>query len=208
MYRPNRVGPHGLMDLNSVLRDLGDGEYEDGLMTTVPRGLSDKNEGNIATNAKQFRSQFDIAANALSHGAIGVKLVGTDLFEGRQYLLEYAGNFSAFTIGESISVRPIIGRIGVEGNSNFSVSQPWFPPMGTSQHIATSGVARSPIVASCQGTVVMGDWEPSGNIDVRTIFGGWCISNGENQTINVEHMWCSFSLHRYEGDLTPFDPNR
>ena len=56
--------------------------------------------------------------------------------------------------------------------------------------------------------MIMGDWTPVPANDGNDLFFGFWFTNGGAAPGSVDSFWLSASIHRYEGDLSPWDPNR
>jgi len=208
MYRPNRVGPWPLVTLESSV--ITSGLFTSSLLGTVPQCNVSSAIGNESTIAEQW-ILGDIAIPAGEHGAIGVKVSGSQLESNKEFgefLVAYGGAFQGFTSDEAVSIRCMLGRASTPGIVGFSCPQFAYVPSVISNHERTSGAEVSSVVGDANGEVVIGDWAPEGAFLENEIFFGWLIANGGSAVANVSDIQMAASLHRYVSDLHPFDPNR
>lgn len=206
MYRPNRIGPWPLVTFDAgphVQASLG----STAPLSGNPVGEVSKPGGNLATMAEHWRFSASISIPAGNGVSFGVKISGVPLFDEGEYILEYGGSLVGFSSEEGIAVRALVGRFDDGAVEVSTISRYAIAPSSFS-HIRASGAETSSLVADCNGEVIMGDWLPIGEEFEGGIYFGWWIMNGSTSPAEIGDLQGSVSIHRYEGDLRPFDPNR
>lgn len=132
---------------------------------------------------------------------------GAQLFERGEYLLSYGGSFMGYSPDEAVSVRPVIGRFNTPGVQGSTMNQ-WALVPGDNSVLPTQGAAVAPLEVTCNGSIVIGDFEPTGILLENDLFFGFWMSNGGAAPAAIMAIHASMSVHRYTEDLHPFDPNR
>ncbi len=206
MYRPDRIGPNPFATLDSP-------SFDKFGLNTATFGTTIEWQSSIGAPNESFKAQSVHFSQIISlpsdeGGAYGVKVLGTSLFDGDEYLLSVAGSMVGFSNDEGVTIKPIIGRTELNGGAGGTLSQWAFVPELTSGHGRTSGTEVSAVFSSCNHTMVIGDFEPSGDPLENDIFFGFWFANGGSGPAEVTKAHGSFSIHRYISDLKPFDPNR
>lgn len=209
MYRPNRVGPWPLVNLNDEATSISG--FTDGPMN-VP---AIRFHCPSASTPDEFHSEsvvFNPNATLLAESAVawGVKIVGTPRFTGREYLVSYSGGVAFGTESDGVIARPIIGRTEGSGLSQGDMLMYAFPPPVDLLHHRTGGAEIAAVSCHMNGTVVMGDFKGDGvsTLEADDLFAGFYLQNFGPSSATLRDMRLTTAIHRYETDLTPFDPNR
>ncbi len=209
MYRPNRIGPHMLVDCNDV-QFLADPlvNFASGSMNTNPPSTTSKASENEEFNSENWNFDGNLDVGPNEYGAFGVKILGGQVFESHEYIISYAGSFFGFSADEGMTVRPILGRQTSVGFISSGLEKYAWVPGDNMGHLRTTGADLAPITADANGLVISGDFRPSVDLSEGNWFFGWVIANGSGGAGVVTNVQASMSIHRYLSDLKPFDPNR
>lgn len=212
MYRPNRVGPFGLVTLESepFVTDEAT-RFGTSNLNAVPLVNVRDSTPNRETDSVTWVYTDDLNLGTTDHGGFGVKIVGDRVFDENEYILSYSGSFRGFSSAESVSVKAVVGRASSIGIIQFSLFQFAYVPMMHYSHIRTQGAELSQISCECNGSVILGNWRPelAELEDPAELFFGFVMANGDSVGEAVfSNVQASMSIHRYESDLRPFDPNR
>ncbi len=205
MYRPNRIGPWPLIPIETGpgTPDVSTIEARKLLFPVVGTFLTTAgiNESTRAeTNSAGFAG--DTISFADREGvALGCAVSGERFFEDGQYLCSYAGHFSGDVV--DMNVIPVLGRLDADHERLLEYST---VPV-QSENSFDSDPNRLHRNISCNGTVVLGDFQPSGLTPDGDLFFGWWVINYDGATDLTNCTW-TCSIHRYKSDLVPFDPNR
>lgn len=208
MYRPSRIGPYSLVTLESDIVTVAAASVEGAVVLNASLGaFAQKAVPNVATAAETIRGDGAISIPANSNVAIGVKVSGGQLWSGGEYILSYGGACRCLVSDTDVTVSPVVGRADVNGLSAFELPQAALVPSLTEHSILEQPGAMSQEV-SANGSVILGDWAPEGAFLENELFFGFLFMNSGADPSTISELWQSTSVHRYEGDLHPFDPNR
>jgi len=209
MYRNNRIGPWPLVNLEDGPIIIA-GTTVEGAVQGLPTVgyVTDANAPNISHAAKTYEIDAGVQISADSGIAIGTKVVGSELAENAtngEYLFALGGamRFGSADIG--MAVEAVVGRVATGGLTQGFLAEYALVPMLQSHVVSANGEA---VFGSVNMQMVLGDWSPTGIIGEEELFGGFWITNHGASPANITRIVASVSLHRYEFDLHPFDPNR
>lgn len=206
MYRPDRIGPWMLSTLEAAA--FQSGSIPTVTLTSTVRGEASQGAPNESTMAESWFFTEDQVLPEGEGGAFGVKCLGSQLFDEGEYLLSYAGSFVGSSSDEAVAVVPIIGRFNTPGVTGSTMTNWCILPSQTSNLVPSAGASQAPLEVTCNGSVVMGDWTPTGTFGANDLFFGFFMMNPGAQAAAISNIYASMSIHRYEGDLHPWDPNR
>jgi len=210
MYRPDRIGPWPLVNLDDDVNEVN-AWPPDALMSlkSVFYAVGEP------TPPEQFHSEtwfFSLPQEVRAESAIafGIKITGRPLHPSKEYMLSYAGGVAFGTSSDSLVVRPIVGRTEDTGFSSGVLEKYAFVTPTELSHQRTSGAEIAPITCHMNGTCVMGDFKAASEEGLASgdLFAGFYFQNFGATDASLLHVRLTTSIHRYESDLTPFDPNR
>lgn len=208
MYRPNRIGPWPLLDTENVIFEvpgtgLGQAPFSDIVILNSPDAIA-----GLEHKAFTVRMTDGIGLASGAATAYGVRVVGTQEFDVGEYMVSYGGSFLGFSADEGVAIRSVLGRVATNGVDDGSMAQWGLVPEQTNSSMRSAGAEITPLESSVNGTVLIGDWLPGGNLLQNELFFGFWIANGGASAANIVDVHMTVSLHRYLSDLRPFDPNR
>jgi len=206
MYRPNRIGPSQLITLESgavAYTVLGAAAIAATLRweTTDVLAFDELRAESIVFGA-------DISVPAGEAVAIGVKILGDQRFATGEYLLSVGGSFVGFSADDGMAARPIVGRVDENSVAAGQLAQWALVPEESSSDQRTGGAEIGALESTVNTTIVMGDFGFEAALLVNELFFGFLVMNGGAAVGAVSNALMSASIHRYLGDLAPFDPNR
>ena len=163
MYRPDRIGPWQLGDLEVVPELLSGAALA--LLPATDAGGSVKAHvrdatANAATSAASLAQTTGVFALPVSEQlALGVKIIGSPIQDTvEESLVLFGGNISFVADLAGVIVQAIVARTD-ETDEDF-VCQQWVAVQQTSH-----GPGQLPGVQTytCNSTAVVGDWRPTGS---------------------------------------------
>lgn len=207
MYRPNRIGPWPLVTLDTVPTAVSAATIEAeaaGIYLTDIGYWAIGAVGPALQNAGSIKLADQIDMPAGQQAAIGCKILGGSLIESGEYLVSCGGAFRCYGDGSGeIDVNAIIAKVQTSGLSVGDLTEWAYLPMEHKNHYGAQ------LSASCNVSVVLGDWLASGTENEKETFFGWLMSN---PNVGVAEAMigvaASVSLQRYGEDIATFDPNR
>lgn len=207
MYRPNRIGPWPLVTLESSLWDPTGATVgtNSGAITGAPIYMAQDAVANEATNARNIQISGTITLGAAKQICVGVKIIGSALFEDGKYLLSYGGSFMMQPDVAGVGLSAIVGRVAANGAASGALDNWAHVPL--LNHKAADG-GNHRVYADANGTVILGDWKPEGTILTTEYYFGWFMTNMSVNEAIIKNAMGSMSLHRYEQDINTLDPNR
>jgi len=198
MYRPDRIGPWPLCDIDAT--NVWTPTATMGTQSAYVANLEDVTEY-TAARTRVF-SVGNVAVGAAQSWCVGIKIAGGALTDSPNALLSVAGNIHYTQAENQGQVFAFIGR-GADSSAAPAIIPTWFIPVtgvaeGT-QNIFNLGFST---------TIVLGDFGSSSTDLVTPLI--LCIGalNGLGSTVNMSFCQGSLSIHRYEADIDTFDPNR
>lgn len=204
-YRPNRIGPWPLADIDAALVSVADTTLEAGLATIASPPEVYMVGSSVATEyrAESFLVSGSLGVTAGNGIGIGVRIAGTALQNARNYIVSMAGSIVFHSSQIYCHAVPIFGRAADVTDGIISLSNHWIPPFNASW----SNIAAASSFACVNHQMVVGDFVPSGTEGANPLVAGWYFRNGGGSTAEVTHIRAMISLQRYLSDIPVFEPN-
>lgn len=204
MYRPNRIGPHPLAAMGHTVFSITGAQLatDAGVLTGDVQFRVNGAVAPVSVSAENWRVSSNLSMVTVEGVAVGVKITGPSLTDDEEYLVSYGGALSCGVDSGVIGALPVLGRISGAGLETGSLGS--FAAVPAQAFMNNGGF----LSVSANGTVVLGDFAQSGIDSTDEIFFGFFLMNPGSGTQIFKSMHGSFSLHRYEYDLSPFDPDR
>lgn len=207
MYRPNRIGPFPLLNLESgpvqvtkVLAEAADGSIS-GIHCYASAAAALQS---ISARTLYCTEDWDLPA---TEGlALGVKVIGSQLrSQDEGYIYGVSGSIIGNCNVSELGLIPVIGRVSTNGlQTGFTITRYQIIPFDQLQSTGANRVFSS----SFNTELISGDFTPTGSYDAEEVFCGYWMMNPTAGAAAMENVRVSISLHRYEYDMRPFDPNR
>ncbi len=206
MYRPNRIGPHQLGNLNKALLVDAKSSFDavDSIWTTYSAYSLNTSSGvNIASEHVVF-SDNTLSLIDTSQVGIGIQVGASEEEEEIDFIYTIAGSLTCHTI-KDIIVEFCIGRLAAAPSTSaaVTVANPIVIPLRMCMHGADAKQ-----YSVCQEIIMQrndGGSAPSTWFDICAF---WRIVNNDQATANFRGLTCNISLHKYVQDLHTFDPTR
>ncbi len=200
-YRPNRIGPWPLIDVDAAPVGKADTVIE-GIVGTLasPSGFTNQSVRNeSARSDTMLITGGDLNLGADEAVFMGVAIGGSPMVS-RNTIISYAGATRFASDTDHCICTPFIGRT-TETDDVFNC--PNFSLVPCNQQTGKVGANTM----DCNGSVIAGDFLPSGTEGTGSIvFGLWLQNIGAASVIEA---WLgSMSIHRYLGDIQILDPNK
>ncbi len=205
MYRPNRIGPWPIGNLNKVLLtdaktsfdavDTSFEQYSCYSLNTVS-GIEVITEKVVFTNAT-------ITLLDGQQVGIGVQLAGGDE-EFDRYIYAISGRLYCRTSND-ILAEMVVGRLAAAPSSSVAVNvaNPIVLPCTVMNH--NNQNHYSACSTQLITTELDGGTPPGTFFDLACF---WRIANNDAGTSTLEGLELNISFHKYSSDLFTFDPNR
>lgn len=209
MYRPNRIGPWPLVNLEAAPDVFTAAEVDAAVVTEPAISIwTPKAVANSSTAAETMTSLENLPIAAGERLGIGVKIIGTqENLSSAEYLLSVGGSCQLFSDKKDINVMFFVGRVNAADNGlqiqrvanvAFIVSQSF----GGENDLGALRIDTNM-------EMVMGNWTPIATpLDDELVAGVLIVNSSAVQNAVISSFGLTISLHRYEGDLDAFDPNR
>ncbi len=208
MYRPNRIGPWPLIDLDRDTTILAGSDLVTASESLAKPGCRVQD----TTVNESFRSwtvNFRVAGTlpTLAGCAVGVQIAGLAFANSLNSIVSYGGGCNLFAAGAGIQIIPIIGRAETDGGPGTDfICDPWAQvPYEAVSNDAAGGFAHQ---VTANGTVIEGPFNNTTATKVGSMFFGFWICNLTGSGIVITETQVSCSIHRYLHDIDTFDPNR
>lgn len=208
MYRPNRVGPWPVVDLDLTIPswptewNTNFNNVDVGVGTLAPHFYSAtvKDDYDAFT---WFRSTSQLAADNSVSFAVAVN---GEALNDQGSLLSFDGTFGfARAAAAQRTINFFVGRLGastvdvVRTAANNSVANPYFLE-SVGSNVGSGGL-------KCSGSLVHVDSGADGHGSNPIVFGVQLV-NPDTGAMDMENILVSLSLHKYNGDLPIFDARR
>lgn len=208
MYRPNRIGPWMLGQTEVPPVGVGGGTLG-GAAAALPICGSHVTSG-IANRATKGDTTQVTTALTLAAGegvALGGIIAGDELVDDGEYIISCAGQWTGI-VEDDMAVHAVLGRrnsgAGIDQDLDTYVIIPDMSvhsqDVGNNEHYWSVGINTS---------VISGEWRNLSKVQSLDdfFFGFWIVNYGADPGVGRDIIQ-SWSVHRYEFDLNPFDPNR
>ncbi len=205
MYRPNRIGPWPLVDLNNSVHGVTGAALAGGaLLWPILECYVNADTVNAATRSDTIAQITNACALTTGEAlGIGCTILGNALSVVESHIT-VSGMFTAFFDAVGISIIPFVGRTPDSAGFRTLDELVLLPPIMS----RGTGLSGSPIECGVNMSGVIGDWLPGGAEVLDAIVGGFLIKNSSTGTVTMTDMMASISVHRYESDILSFEPNR
>lgn len=206
MYRPNRIGPMPLADIEQVpfVQTGAKLNGAESILSVATMVVADA----VAPEDASARSwvMTDTWTLSAARGVcVGVKVSGSELFLGGEYIFSFGGSIMFTTGAETECVAmPMIGRVDTDGLDVATMNQ-WalMPSVPSMPKAFDVGI----VSAAMNGSVLYGDFGGAGASLTKELFAGfWLMNHAGNATIADLKM--SVSAHRFTKDLDAYDSSR
>lgn len=209
MYRPNRIGPSGLVHLDLVPKAYGTlGATFRNAETLFSAALPDTTV-RVDTVSRHFNGQIGSLTLGQQH-SVGVAINGA-----HPQSEDSADDFGYhLTISGAIRVRQGAALMGavpqmVLGRADGALASPG--PNACTNYMMVPGVSGGVSVtaafASVNTTILVGDYDGSWVYDSAALIAMWVMQNANASTVTLDYAG-SISMHKWNKDIDTFDPVR
>lgn len=207
MYRPNRIGPWPLVDIDAAIVTVADTTLEAGLLTIAspPEIYVNGATVNTQSRADNFLVSGSLGITTGTGIGLGVQVDGSPLVDVRDYQVSVSGCCKFHSSQLYGGAQFVFGRADAVASGIIGVTPPVFLAPDV---IINPGIASAFQVIGINKSFIVGDFLPSGSEGSNPlVFGVW-LMNGGASTSEFTHVRASLSIDRYVSDIPTFDPNR
>ncbi len=207
MYRPNRIGPFPLVDLDAPAVLFATVEYLNGGATQkiAPITLSTV----LVTETGVLRGyQNTIAIAALNTVSFGIP-VDPVLVNEQSMQLSISGAARCYgSAVNNVTLNPFVARsnadpiVATQTTGSNESDDPFFLPCCASQVPGTRAVQ-----ASVNTSLAIGPFKAGSTPSTNPLILGWCFHNQSNVAVTL-NLDFSIAVQRYLEDVQLFDPSR
>lgn len=207
MYRPNRIGPAHIANLDKVLltsaqSDFAAEEVTVGLFSTVSLNTT---SGDQFIRETKWYSDAALHLSAFRAVGLGVQVSGVDY--DRNYVYEVSGNIQ-FTMDAPTSemeIQCVLGRLSAAPHltAPVLVTSPVLIPLSYSSGYGS--VRQATVKETIVTTILDGGTPPTTEFDICAY---WRIINSNAVDILMSYLQLDIGMYRYVADLETNDPNR
>ncbi len=206
MYRPNRIGPWPLVDVDAspVLVTKTNLDLTNNALPVPKLWCPDAvvNEVTRAANFDMTNQAWAPGANA--SGGFGIQVNGAANIDERNTMFAYHFACHFEQNDDSPQMMGIIGRVDAAAQVVTVTNNTVLP---NDSHVAAS-TANGAYSISGRGCFIVGDFVPSGTEGTLAYVLGLLYWNPTGGAHQLDSFKASLSLYRYSTDLNVFDPNR
>ncbi len=204
MYRPNRIGPHKIGNLNKALLVRTDANFDtlDNVWTTYSCFSLNTVSGTDFTSEHVVFSDLGLSLADNQQVGIGVQINEVDE-ETTRFMYSVSGSILMRTAVD-LGIEMVIGRLAAapSGTLPVIVANPIVVPIDYNMH---DDVIQCSVNQTIVSTELDGGTPPSTFFDVAAF---WRIVNNDATLGLCRGLHCNISFHKYTEDLVTLDPNR
>lgn len=206
MYRPNRIGPHKIGNLNKALLVDAKASFDavDNIWSTYSCYSLNVTSGTDFIAEHVVFSDLTLTLLDTQQVGIGVQLTGGDE-EMHRYMYSVSGSITWRSVTD-VNIEFVIGRLAAAPSTSVGivVANPIVVPINgmnrTSGGAFSAWVNRTIVSAQLDGGSV-----PATFFDIAAF---WRIINNDQGTAAIRGLMCNIAFHKYSEDLITFDPAR
>lgn len=207
MYRPNRIGPFKLGNLNKALLTDAKADFDTHDQSNLTYGCYSLN----TTSGDSFIGEHvvftDVTGVTLADAnqvGIGVQLSALDT-ERNNFIYGIAGSIAFFeTDADELLVEMVIGRLAAAPSAAASIDVPNPIVLPVFLNRWSKGFYAS-VSTQLITTELDGGSAPSTFFDIAAF---WRLSNDDGSQSTINNLHCNIAIQKYTEDLITFDPSR
>lgn len=204
MYRPNRIGPWSIGDLDKAFVADAKTDFDTHDVTFATYGAYSLNTAsgvNFTGETFQFTDSTGVSLANIMQVGIGVQISGADYME--QYMYSISGTLM-YDDSTEVMVECVLGRLAAAPSAaaSIAVANPITIPI-------TFAKGGSLAIASVNHTLITtmddGGTPPATEFDICAF---WRLTNVSGAATTLPGLGGRIAVHRYAQDLHTFDPTR